>query len=146
MCDFPVKKEKVSGRVELTLSYSWKYWPKRFVPQFLLSKFYNWKMTPCFCLPEVWMIQSVLLNSNAALTTKLFWHHLFSNAYAYLVKQNFLKKKNMKTPLFLWDPANFSFLNLIFLRYLYLSKLVTLPGASGAFLRLLVDQVTPIFL
>jgi len=52
----------------------------------------------------------------------------------------------MKTPLFLWDPANFSFLDLIFLRYLYLSKLVTLPGASGAFLRLLVDQVTPIFL
>lgn len=27
-------------------------------------------------------------------------------------------------------------------RYFYLSKLVTLPGASGAFLRLIIDQVS----
>ena len=31
MCDFPVKKVVDSGRVELKLSHSIKYWPKRFV-------------------------------------------------------------------------------------------------------------------
>lgn len=30
-------------------------------------------------------------------------------------------------------------------RYLYLSRLVTLPGASGALLRLVLDQVTLVF-
>ena len=40
---------------------------------------------------------------------------------------------------------SFTYTALYIYRYLYLSKLVTLPGASGAFLRLVLDQVTLYF-